>query len=64
MADPQRLLDAHVAFMEMRNPWAVRGLELAEGGKVKEAREAQRKALEWEALAKKLEELTKQAPPF
>jgi hypothetical protein len=64
MADPQRLLEAHVSFMEMRNQWAMKGLELSEAGKLKEAKEAQRKALEWEQLAKRLEDLTKQAPPW
>lgn len=63
MSDPQRLLEAHVAFMDMAKQWTERGIELVKEGRVEEVRAAKRRAEEWMSIATRLEELTKTAPP-
>lgn len=63
MSDPQRLLDAHHAFMDLARQWTEIGLEHLKAERVQEAKEAKRRADEWVDMAKRLEELTRKAPP-
>lgn len=55
MSDGQAKFLAHIEASRRRDEWARRGIALAEAGKVRQAKVAQRKAQFWDARAKRLE---------